>query len=527
MRLRDYQEKAIAAVRQEISQGRRAVLLVIATGGGKTVTSSSIIRSAVAKGKRCIFLAHRKELISQCSRTLSSLGVDHGVIKSGSKKANLKKPVQVASVQTLVRRDHWPADLVIIDEAHRSMASTYQKIAERYREENSVILGLTATPYRMDGKPLGEMYDSMVEVISTQELVDEDFLVAPKVFGSKNPPDLSAVEVGSQGDYKRDQLGEAMSSTVLHGELLSNWTRICGDALGSETLWANGPGERKKVVETKCDATTVIFAPNVKTSLEIVSQFEAAGVKAAHVDGNTDASVRAKILEDLSSGALSVVSNVDILTEGWDLPHLECVIGARPTRSKSLYKQMGGRLMRPDDKKRIAVLLDHANWTRTHGFLEEPTVHSLAIPEARPRKGEGGPPVKQCPECESLQPLGTKECGSCGYAWPARGGVEVREESLVELDAKKVKRAQLVPQSERQQAFAKLATRCVERKYKPNWARVQYMKIYGEWPSAKSGISMPRFFMSYEREKKKALLEKIMSEAAISSDKKRQGGGVG
>jgi len=516
MILREYQRDAIQRVREEMSAGRRRVLLVIATGGGKTVTSSSVILSAVARGKRCLFLAHRQELIEQCSKTLTRLGVDHGVIKSNHPKMNIKKPVQVASIQTLIKRKHWHADLIVIDEAHRSMAKTYMDIIERYDQKKIAVLGLTATPYRMDGKPLGGMYDAMVEVISTQELIDQGFLVEPTVFGSAEI-DLSNVDVGSRGDYKKSQLSEAMESTILHGEILTNWARICGGALNSNTVWYKDSEGRERVSETDCDACTVLFAPTVKRSKELVAQFQDAGVRAAHIDGKMTSGERKKILDKLESGEISVVSNVNILTEGWDLPRLECVIGARPTRSKNLYKQMGGRLMRPSDDKRFAFLLDHANWTRTHGFLHEPSKHSLTAPEKRPRKNGGGEkPLKKCPQCDSVHFIGAKFCPECGYVWPKKG-IEHTDEHLTELDGKMVKRAHSVPQDERQEAFDRLATQCIDRGYKPNWARVRYQSFYGEWPSKKSGILMPRFFQKYERDFNARLNKQMIAQAAAKA----------
>ena len=512
MILRPYQQSAIQRVRQEMSAGRRRVLLVIATGGGKTVTSSSIIKSAVAKGKRCIFLAHRKELIEQCSKTLTFLGVDHGVYKRGHKKLDLTKPVQVASIQTLIKKDHWPADLVVIDEAHRSMARTYQEIVARYEAQGAAVLGLTATPYRLDGKPLGAMYNSMVEVISTQELIDAGYLVNPTVFGSLTGIDLSGVGT-ARGDYKKKDLAGAMANTIIHGELLTNWARVCGGALGSETVWFKGHDGRQRVAETNCDACTVVFAPNVKKSMEIVEQFKAAGVRAAHLDGKTKSKEREGILEGLSTGEITLVSNVDILCEGWDLPRLECIIGARPTRSKNIYKQMGGRIMRVDDDARIKYILDHANWTKTHGFLYEPTKHSLEKPEKRARKGGSERPLKECPQCEAVSFIGATMCPDCGYIWPKKG-IEFTDEELVELDGDMVNRAEVVPRDERQDAFDKLATRCIEREHKPNWAKVRYRAAYGEWPSAKCGIFMPEFFKRYERDFNNRLKQQMLSQAA-------------
>jgi len=499
-----------------MSRGNRRALLVIPTGGGKTVTSSSIILNAVSKGKRCIFLAHRKELIDQCSKTLDFLGVDHGVIKRQHPRRDISKLVQVASIQTLINRSHWPADLIVIDEAHRSCAKTYKDIIARY-DERVAILGLTATPYRLDGKPLGEMYNALVEVIGAQELIEIGCLIEPSIFGAKTV-DLSDVAVGSRGDFKKSHVARAMASTILHGELLTNWARICGDALGANTNFYLDDQGRERVAQTNCDACTVIFAPNVEKSIEIIEQFKGAGVRAEHLDGKTKPRERRRILEGLASGEISVVSNVDILTEGWDLPRLECIVGARPTRSKSLYKQMGGRLMRPDDDARIKFLLDHANWTRMHGFLTEPTSHSLTKAEKRPRKKKGGfeRPLKECPQCGSIHATGITVCIECGYEWPKKE-YEFTDENLVQLDAQMVGRADVVPQDERQETFEKLASACVEKGYKPNWARVRYQSIYGEWPSKNTGILMPVFFRQYERNLNKQRKSQMVAQAAADA----------
>lgn len=517
MQSRPYQERAIQCVRDEMLLGNRRVLLVIATGGGKTYTSSKIILNAVSKGKRCIFLAHRNELIEQCSRTLDALGVDHGVIKSKHPKRDLSKLVQVASVQTLIRRKHWHADLIVIDEAHRSHAATYHKIIERY-DDNVALLGLTATPFRTDGKPLGEIYNALVEVISTQDLVDSGYLVEPTVFGARQEIDLSGVRVGAKGDYRTDDLATAMSSTVLQGELLTNWARICGTALGSETIFYKDEDGRDRVSQTNCDACTLIFSPDVETSIKIVDQFKAAGVRAAHLDGTAKPRDRVRTLEAFAAGEISVLGNCDLFTEGFDLPRLECIIAARPTRSKALYKQMGGRLMRPDDDKRFAFLLDHANWTRTHGFLTEPCVHSLTEPEDRPRKkkGDGSAPLKECPKCMAISALGVTICAECGYEWPRRS-IEFTDEDLVILDSKTVNRAQTIPQNQRQEAFNLLAKQCVEKGYKPNWARVQYQKIYGEWPNKETGIRSPSFFWQYQRDLNKRLEQQIIAQTAADA----------
>lgn len=504
--LRPYQARALERLRGEISLGRRRILLVAPTGAGKTTIAGKIISGASNKGNRCIFLAHRKELIEQCSDRLDEMGVSHGIIKSGNKRKNPEAMVQVASIQTLKNRDHWDAEIVFIDECHRSASPMYVSVLSRYPE--NVVIGLTATPFRMDGKGLGEisldctggepftLYESLVEVASVQELVDLGFLVMPTTYGAPEI-DMTGVKV-TAGDYDKKQTAKAMEGTILRGDLLKNWAKKCGEATGAEVVFEN-----EKLKHTDCNACTVVFAPSIRQSHMIVEQFKAAGVSAAHLDGKTSDAERTKILKDLRNRNLTVLSNYSICSEGWDLPHLEAVIGARPTRSRSLVKQMIGRLMRPDDDKRFAFLFDHADWTRTHGFVNEPETYSLEGREKRPRKGQSKPPLRECPNCEALCHISTPVCQECGFQFPKRE-IGYTDEEFVELNSTNINngrpRAHSVPLQRRQEDFNKWCLRCKENGYKPNWARMRYQQVYGEWPAQQSGIATPRFFWKYQKE---------------------------
>jgi len=488
-----------------------------------------------------IFLAHRRELIQQSSKTLDDLYVDHGVIKRNHPRTDRKQSVQVASIQTLIRRKHWDADLLVIDEAHRSVAKSYVKIIERY--DDPIILGLTATPYRRDGRALGRKYDkngievgfgydAIVEVITVSELIDQGYLVEPTVFGCANP-DMTNIKIGKNGDYDGKSASNAMQKTIMHGEILTNWANICGRATGSETSWGTIPidadgneiqGElfinegrpmntRRKVLYTNCDACTVAFLPSVDDSIRIAQQFKDAGVKAEHIDGDTPERIREQTLEALANREITMVSNCEILTEGWDLPHLECIIGARPTRSPSMFRQMGGRVMRPDDDKRFAYILDHANWTRTHGFLTEDHPHSLHAREKRPRKGSGEAPHKDCPQCENMLPLTAKICPECGHEFPARE-IVYTDEDLVELNDKKIVSKSSVPLDVRQERFEQLAAECTQRGYNPKSVGVRYMKEFDEWPTSETGIKIPQFFWQYKRKFERRKKERQVQEHA-------------
>jgi superfamily II DNA or RNA helicase len=472
-------------MREKMRAGVRRIALVAPTGAGKTTIAGAMIHGVCAKGRRAIFLAHRKELINQCADRLTGFGIPHGVIKAKDKRYDPYKPVQVASIQTLINREHWDADLIVVDECHRSTSPTYQKIIDRY--SNPYVVGLTATPYRMDGRGLGEVYDDLHEVIPTRNLIDMGFLINPQVFGTADPIDLSPVTT-AMGDYNKRELADAMGSHILRGEIISNWSQTVMKKSG------------------KLDACTVVFAPSVEQSILIVEQFKEIGVAAAHVDGKTPDSERDEILAKLRARELTVVSNWGILTEGWDLPHLECVILARPTRSRSLYKQMVGRLMRPDPGKRFAFVLDHGNCTQNHGFVDDPEEFSLEGREKRPRKGSKPAPHKQCENCLAMLPLKIRICPVCGHE-KLKTPIEYTDEFLVELDRKNLKKrhpkAAEVPPEERQRVFNHFCHECMERGYKPNQARVRYLQTYGEWPSWQSGIRTPRSFAQYESAYKK------------------------
>lgn len=485
--LRDYQIKGIDGCRSAYKKGIRRVLLVMPTGAGKTFTSAHIIRRLVKSGKRCIFVAHRNELIDQCSKRLSKFGVDHGFIKGG-KKEHLYKPVQVASIQALNRRDTWEADFVFFDEAHRSCSKSYKRfIAE---QPNIRILGLTATPYRMDGRGLGEIYEELIDVVSVQELIDEGSLMEPTAFVSEKI-DLSDADIIG-GDYSGSAAAKAMQNTVLRGDVIKNWFDHCGGALGISSI-------------KDCDASTIVFAPNVEQGRVITQQFIDAGVRAAFVDYTTKQKERRQIFKDFERRKITVLVNVGICTEGYDLPHLECVQILRPTRSKSLFFQMAGRVMRPDDDKRFAYLLDHANCIRMHGFVTDEQAFSLAGREKRPRKNSPDKKYRECPQCGAVLPLTRKICHECGYNFPKRD-FEFTDEKLVALNP-----IQLPPQDieKRQEAFNTWAAKCEKMGYKPNWAKVQFQRVFGVWPCANTGIKYPRFFYSYEKRYQRRLKEKL------------------
>lgn len=371
---RPYQETAIQAARTRIAKGVKRVLLNAPTGAGKTVIAAGVVQLAIAKGKKVLFLAHRRELIEQTVAKLVEGGVlNFGVIMAGNRLNNAAAPVQVASIQTLIRRELPEADLIFIDEAHRAASRSYLSVLANY--PGAAVLGLSATPERLDGKGLDDIFDDMVVVETVPNLIGQGFLVRPTCYVGPTA-DLSGVKI-KRGDYDETQLAEAMDKPKLVGDIVANWKRLAA-------------GKR-----------TAVFATGVEHARHITQEFSAAGVSAATVTGETPIAEREAIISDWRSGYIQVVTNVFVFVEGFDMPEMECVILARPTKSVSLYLQAVGRVMRPAVGKAGALVLDHAGCCQLHGaphIEREWTLEGMAK-KRKKDKDEAAGNLRVCEAC--------------------------------------------------------------------------------------------------------------------------------
>jgi superfamily II DNA or RNA helicase len=389
MKLRPYQAEIIERLRASIRRGVRRLLLQLPTGAGKTVIAAEIIHGAGLRGKKILFLAHRRELIDQCSEKLTEFGVDHGIIRASDRRRKPWLSVHVCSVPTLARRENLPAaDILVIDEAHRSAAESYRKVSDQY--PNAVVLGLSATPQRTDGKGLGTLFEELVCGPSIQELTKAGYLVPTKIFGHPLP-DLSDVHIQA-GDYKSDELAIAMNKPKLVGSLTEHWLKLA---------------ENRQ---------TIAFTVSIEHSKSVVEDFRRSGVACEHLDGGTPDEERAAILRRLRSGETRVVSNVGIMTEGFDCPPVSCLVLARPTCSVCLYLQMVGRALRPYPGKSNCLILDHAGCVSQHSFPDEDRDWSL---DDRPRKKKNDDDlralsVRMCKQCWLAYPSTMDKCPGCG-----------------------------------------------------------------------------------------------------------------
>ena len=473
--LRPYQADVIARVALEIAAGRRRILLVAPTGAGKTIVAATLIAQDVAQGRRVLFLAHRRELVQQASAKLYAVGVDHGIVQAGFPTRPGVK-VQVASIPTLHRRavrstvmDLPPANLVVVDETHHVRARSYRQILDAYPE--AIILGLTATPCRGDGRGLGNVFEVIVECPPVAELIDVGYLVPTKVYAPTRP-DLSGVKV-ERGDYVESQLAQRMDTGQLVGDIVTHWLRLA---------------ERRR---------TVVFASGVGHSVHLRDEFRRAGVVAEHIDSTTPAEERDAILAKLAAGTVEVVSNAMVLTEGWDCPEASCLVLARPTRHHGPYRQMVGRVLRPAPGKTDALVLDHAGAVLEHGFVEEPVIWTLdqdkraESPAQTSRAQHRAPGLTTCPECSAVR-LEGRPCPQCGWRpQPKPQPVAVADGELGQVDHQRQVRGQAATPGEMLACYRGLLWMARERGYKQGWAAHKHKERYGCWPAVRYADPAP------------------------------------
>ena len=350
--LRHYQTDLLDRTQQSWNSGNRSILLQLATGGGKTICFAHLIQISIKIGKTVLVLAHREELIKQAAEKITTMtSIEPGIIKAGY-KADYSRSIQVASVQSLTRRlKHCPQfDLVVIDEAHHSTAKSYRSILANF--PNSQILGVSATPIRLDGSGFRGIFDDLVCGATVRELIDMGSLSPYKYYAPARSMSLAGVRKRG-GDFSAESIESANPSESVATDCL----RAYGDYLQGKQV--------------------VIFAVSIQHSKVIACSFAANNIPAAHLDGTSDSDTRSATMIAFREGRIRVLTNCALFDEGLDIPGLDGVILARPTASLGRYLQMVGRALRPAPDKPHASIIDLAgNWER-HGLPDDDRVWSL------------------------------------------------------------------------------------------------------------------------------------------------------
>lgn len=448
--LRQYQQRIIDETRLALRQ-HPSVLVQSATGSGKTVLAAAMLGTARQRGRRAWFLAHRDFLLEQTSKTFDQVGIPHAFIAAG-RLQDASEPIQIVSVQTLGRRlkRYAPPDLIVWDEAHHVAARTYRQIREW--ANGSRHIGLSATPTRLDGRGLDNYFSAMVLGPSVADLIDGGHLSRYRAF-APGAPDMRGIHTRA-GDYAANELTNVMDTGQIIGDMVRHYKER---ADGKRALY---------------------FAVSIQHSQHIAGSFLAAGVPALHLDGTSTTEERISAARAFADRSVSVISNVDLFGEGYDLASqagspdavVEAVGLARPTQSLALHLQQVGRALRP--KAEPAVILDHAGNLLRHGLPDDDREWSLAGID-RKKRAESAAGVRMCGKCFCVVRQGVRVCPSCGTLFPVMAReVEEVAGALAEVDVDAVRAAR---QAEQKQArdYHSLVGIAKQRGYRSpeKWAR--------------------------------------------------------
>ena len=425
---------------------------------GKGTIISALTQQWTANGAVVLVLAHRAELIEDLHSRIVGEGVRAGIIMQRHPLADPGARVQVASVQTLMRRAPMtpPPAYIVADEAHRSVSPSFLRVIEGYPD--AILVGGTASPWRCDGHGLAGLYEDVVVAATPRELMRRGFLCeyTGVVY---SVPDLS--HVGKvRGDYAEHAASRVMQSSAIMGDVTGQWLAHAQNA------------------------RTIAFACDREHSRRIVADFVAAGVAAEHVDGETPAADRRAALARLRDGTTRIVSNVALFTEGIDLPAVECVILARPTLSTTLAVQMIGRGLRTSPGKDRLRIHDHAGILARHGLPDADRDYTLQadVSKAATVPADASP-VRVCPKCRAVSERGLDACPSCGapFARPREDREVQPGAEPVALDA--LRGVSDDAPDERRTDFLALWERAQAEGRAPGWASEAFRERHGTFPN--------------------------------------------
>lgn len=438
IKLFDYQQNLVDKARSEFLKGKKSVLIVSPAGSGKSVIIAKIAKLTTDKHNQIMFMVHRKELVEQITNTFKLMNVD----------------MHYATIMTVGKIVHRlnklpKPNLIITDETHHSLARQYKKIYKFY--EDSLRLGFTATPWRLSGKGLHDVYDSMVVGPSVQNLIDNHHLAPEKIYGFESG-NSALLKKSSTGDYTKKSL-QAFDKSIITGDIIENWLTYAKN--------------RK----------TIVYCNSIEFSKKVVTKFNNNGISAMHVDSNTPKSMRENIMNDFRNGKITVLSNVDLISEGFDVPDCSCVVLLRPTKSLVLYIQQAMRCMRYQPNKQAIIIDQVANFKR-FGLPEFAREWTL---EDRKKRKKSEVPIVHCPNCFAVfSPLKMKngKCPECGYQISKK-----RDSNRSELKIDKTAKLHLIQQPNilRKRIseladYQELLNYAKAKGYKPGWAYFQAKK---------------------------------------------------
>ena len=447
---------AIENLRVAVRAGKNRPLLMAPTGAGKTTIAARITANAIARGKRVLFLSPYETLIDQTRDAFFAEGIPHIGILQADRPTDPDAPVQIGTVQTLVRRVKPDVGLVFVDEAHRQDKSLFEWMAS---PEMALvpIIGLSATPWSAG---LGLQYGPLVIAARASELIEAGRL-SPYIVFAPSAPDLEAVRI-TAGDFNEGELSAATNTPKLVGDIVDNWHARARNL------------------------STIVFCVDRNHARHVEQRFREAGVASEYIDGETMRPDRKAIFARFNSGETKVLVNVDVLTAGFDAD-VRCVVDARPTKSEMRYVQALGRGLRVAQGKDRLIILDHAGNTERLGFVD--AIHHDELDDGGARNSSSrkadrkAAEVRVCAVCKAVMPRATLICSACGYEQPAKTAVIETDATLVEFGKEQGEARPAPIVLEQSEFFAELKGYAQGRTYAAGWASYKFREKFGVWPN--------------------------------------------
>jgi superfamily II DNA or RNA helicase len=458
--LRPYQADVINALYAKVREGFRRIVIIAGTGAGKTIISGQICAHAEAKGSRLLFLVHLDVLVGQTYAKMQAFGLNCGFIKAGWPE-NPDAPIQIASVQTMAKRDwwrNWSADVIFYDEGHTTAFSQIGQQVLYQTHAQAVHIAMTATPYRLGTEQLGDHFQTFVATPPPAALQQMGFLASMQYYGlpRQEQMDLGEIRIVA-GDYDEGALKNACDRPELIQRIVQEWQRLT-------------PGKR-----------TIAFCVDVEHAHHVAEAFRKVGIAAETVDGSTPPKERQQRYQDLGEGTLLVLTSCNVISIGFDVPAVEVGLLLRPTLSLALHYQQIGRVMRisPDTGKTHGIILDQAGNLERLGFPEDVQTYALPTGDSPPPSQERPAISKQCPQCHRCVPTVKMQCPGCGYDWAAER--PAYDLNLIQLMGREQLR-QIQDEPTRYRVFQAFRQRVFHRGYNPDFARQEYFDCFGAWP---------------------------------------------
>lgn len=468
IKLYPHQEQLMRELSAEYKRGHKSVIMQLPTGGGKSVCAGYLAQKLLEGGKKVLFMVHLRELVHQLSKTCSKFGLDHGFIASGAEFES-NKNLYISSTPTLAARlDNIPftPDWIIYDEFHHACAKTSLDVFDKLKElnPNLRITGLTATPRRLDGKGLHKVADSMVFGPTTAWLIEHGFLSKYEAYAPSQKLDFSKIKTLA-GDYKTSEMEDYLEGTHIYGDAVEHYKKHC-----------NG-------------GQAICFCVSIKHSKKVRDMFLAHGIKAAHLDGSVKKSERDEINDKFAKGEIQIITNCNLISEGYDVPNCNAIFMLRPTKSLAMYLQQVGRGLRISPDGKPCKIFDHVGNIEEHDLPD--AVRSWDLKDGKKKKKQ-----------DKIKKKKNITCDNCGGIWPAKYTVtrcpycgstksDGRNILLVTTELMKIEKEEseyeeksAAPRKHRKEAVAALKKNCetladymdLAKKlgYKPGWAKRQY-----------------------------------------------------